>query len=313
VASYFLIESSRQAVEAWSTSRLQFEPKGWQREFRAALRDAVAAISPTGRLYAIYGSPDTSSCDAENILFYNVGLSCFARAAREGLQFERGYGVPPVPQSSGAPMQHYHRYERVSEIGEFGLWQPTAVLASFTDVVFARLDEPTRVAPIWKRIREAVPRTPVAWTSSWLGLHLVLRAPSVFRSSAAALLKPLIDGVVSGLHQHDGSRLDVVSEVLAGQLAVATDEVAALLTRSEGSVLGRRLLIVPRQNGVQWLPGDDACVACSLQVVRASARREVALDAVVLAVEPGSPPISQGPRRTGPALIFDQTGRHHGR
>ena len=164
----FLIETGDNVVEAWSATRLQFEPKGWQREFRAALRDAVAAIPPTGTLRANYCSPDTASVDAENVLFYNVGLSCFARATRNGLQFERGYGLP---RSTTPPMHHYHRYESVASVGEFELWQPTAVLASFTDLAFARADELMQVAPIWARIRRQFgeppwrgPRVPSGYT-----------------------------------------------------------------------------------------------------------------------------------------------------
>ena len=90
---------------------------------------------------------------------------------------------------------------------------------------------------------------------------------------------------------------------------MTADRVATLLTRSEGSVLGKRRLIVPWGNGVQWQPGDDACVACSLAVERRSSRTAPALDGVVLAVEPMPPQPSNERRRSGPSLIFEQSTR----
>ena len=71
------------------------------------------------------------------------------------------------------------------------------------------------------------------------------------------MIKVLVDGVVSALHGHDGSQVALLAERLARRLAVPVDHVARLLTVDAG-VLGRRELLWPYRDFVQWNPADDA-------------------------------------------------------
>jgi hypothetical protein len=83
-------------VEAWTTHRLPFEPRGWLVAFRDELRAALAVLQAgAGEIvHAVYTSPDTARCDTENVLFYNVGSGALAGAARHGLRFERATTYP---------------------------------------------------------------------------------------------------------------------------------------------------------------------------------------------------------------------------
>src|SRR5437763_6942840 len=97
VPDEYLIRASDRRVEAWSTRRLQFEPKGWQVELRAELRRALASLSAeTGFLAAVYASPIRDAGDVENVLFYNVG-SGFGQTTQRGVRFERSFDHPPPP------------------------------------------------------------------------------------------------------------------------------------------------------------------------------------------------------------------------
>ena len=125
----YLVNGSDGVVEAWSTTRLQFEPKGWQREFRAQLRIAIATLASSRQpLAAQYRSPVRDSCDTENILFYNVGTGAFAAASAAGLRFERGFVVPFChAELDGSPL-HYHRYEMGSDpVTYAGAYERTSV------------------------------------------------------------------------------------------------------------------------------------------------------------------------------------------
>ena len=67
----YLVRADHRLVELWSNTRLQFEPKGWQLDMRAELRDALAAMAPCPDkiLHATYGAVDTGEfIDVENVL-----------------------------------------------------------------------------------------------------------------------------------------------------------------------------------------------------------------------------------------------------
>lgn len=96
------------------------------------------------------------------------------------------------------------------------------------------------------------------------GLRLTVSAGSGGSRNVAAIVKPLIDGVVAGLHNHDGSQFVEVASRLAGLLAIDSAQVAELLMTNEDSILGTRRLLWTRANGVQWNPGDDTCVAAQV-------------------------------------------------
>jgi len=124
----YFVNASDGVVEAWSSTRLQFPPRGWQRDFRAILRSAISALRGTELpLNAQYRSAVREHCDTENILFYNVGTSAFAAAAAAGVHFERGYVVSACSVDLCSEPLHYHRYEtRGDANGQFHLWRETS-------------------------------------------------------------------------------------------------------------------------------------------------------------------------------------------
>jgi hypothetical protein len=86
------------------------------------------------------------------------------------------------------------------------------------------------------------------------------------------MIKVLVDGVVSALHRHDGSQLEVLAERLSGRLAVSADHVARLLT-GDAEVLGTRKLLWPYRNFVQWNPADDAIARLRVETMPSSTWR----------------------------------------
>src|SRR5438067_91308 len=132
----YFVRQSGPLVEAWSAHRLPFEPKGWLASFRGDIRARAQALQ-SGKdqvLHAVYASRSTDLCDAENILFYNVGPGCFASAARHGVRFERSHAhpAPPSPRSSLYP--HHHRYAVTRAVETFTCWTPGQIWARWRNV-----------------------------------------------------------------------------------------------------------------------------------------------------------------------------------
>jgi hypothetical protein len=125
------IDDEDRTVEAWSTSRLPFEPKGWLLELRAELRTALKRVrSRDGRvLSALYGSPISGYCDAENILIYNVGASHMAAASVSGLRVERSYRSPDPPADLDGGADHYWRYSHAPTGEPFAAWREERTVA----------------------------------------------------------------------------------------------------------------------------------------------------------------------------------------
>jgi hypothetical protein len=188
----YVVIGSGSLVEAWSTARLQFEPRDWQRQFRAELRGAASVLVANGQPpLADYRSPVLDSGDAENILFYNVGTSVFVAATAAGLRFERGYVVPPCPVGLASAAQHYHRYELAPSSGAFSLWRNEARLASFGPVRLPPLSAATKPSGIWLALREAQAHIDgdAAQVPTTFALRLGLRLPSASAAPTLAAVK----------------------------------------------------------------------------------------------------------------------------
>jgi hypothetical protein len=97
-------------------------------------------------------------------------------------------------------------------------------------------------------------------------LRLTLGIPAEVSSRPANLIKPIFDGVISALHQHDGSDIMELSSRVAADLKRSPDEIHTLLSSSVGAVLGPHPLLHRFGAGVQWNPRDDLCMAGELLI-----------------------------------------------
>ena len=93
--------------------------------------------------------------------------------------------------------------------------------------------------------------------------------------TVAAVVKPLLDGLVSALHAHNGAHHDVLLPRLAhlGQ----PDAIWSLLCSPDAALLGTRRLIRPHGERIAWNPADELCTACSVRVVDRVQRRVTAV------------------------------------
>ncbi len=290
----FYVQSRMQGeaeVEAWSVARLPYVPKGWLGDFRQHLRAAVATLSaePGQVLHAVYVSPDISTVDAENVLFYNVDPGRFAAAARHGIRFERAVAVPPpCPRQLVATPEHYHRYWLAPAAAPFRYWVASEPLlrwrGELPDAAAVK-----RCGSVWHALKRRAPEVlspPPALPR--FGLRVTLTMPPHSTVRAVDAIKPLLDGAVAALHRHDGTAEAEVSRRLAVELGAAPAEVAGLLRADAGAVLGERRVVHLWGKAVQWNPADDRCYANELRVQPGSAPTGFAIDVEVFAITPVS-------------------------
>ena len=263
-------------VDAWSTTRLPFEPTGTMLQMRAGLRDAIAQLSADSHLAlrATYTSPLGGRFDVENVLLYNVGTSAFARSAGSELVVERTAGPTPIPPSPLEGSAHHYAYAITEGDIPWQTWSIVRRLASFESVEVASLAAAARPSSVWLAIRRGSTADLTATdASSAIGLEMGIELPASAPTNLAALAKPLIDGVISAFHAHDDPRtLDLVAERVAAQIGAPAAEIRSLLQQNESAILGSRRLLWPWREGVQWNPADDRCAAFRIRRVDQKAR-----------------------------------------
>lgn len=257
----FVVIDDRDAgrVDAWSTRRLPFEPKGSMVEFRSAIRAGLAALGDgSGRLLCVYSSRSAEMCDAENVLLYNVGVSNFSRIAARSMAFERSYDLPPCPGELAGPARHHHLYLAHPTEGLLH-WRVQTVVSSWQGRLPDRLDD---AGGWWWSTRACSPTTRgVSLQGQRFGLRVRLNPT---RRALVGIIKPMLDGIIAAFHSDDSPE-----SVAVGRIAVRLpqDPVAVeSRLRSGERALGARRLVWAFRNGVQWNPGDDLCVACRLEV-----------------------------------------------
>jgi hypothetical protein len=296
-------------VEAWSSKRLPYKPKGWLASLRAELRGTLPALygGPDHVLAAVYGSPDPAPCDVENVLLYNVGAHALRVVAAHGLRLERSYGCPEPPAPLAGTGRHYVRYCCSPRAAGFQAWTEERVLASWSAVPMPALSEATKPAAVWFALAAAeVEATQALGPQEPFGLRLKLEVPRTERVAPAKIVKPLVDGTISALHCHDGRALAEISRRLVEEIEAPGEKIAARLMDDRYAVLGSRRLLWPRAEGVQWNPADDRCVALGLQIDRGD---RLCLSGRLFAVAPS--PVAQS-RETLTGSAQEREGRRKG-
>lgn len=258
-------------VAAWSVARLPFDPSGWRREFRDALRAPVRALAagPGEVLYAAYTSADRAPVDAENVLLYNLEAGQLAASTGDGLRFERSYRSPQAsPVELNGAAGHRHEYRVVPRAAPFRHWAPTGTLMRW-EAALPTIGALRSCAQVWRALKASAPEAPPESTSAaHFGVRIAVSLPVGATVTAATLVKPLVDGVVAAAHRHDGTDEDEIAARLAAQLGVDTSQISALLRSGAGDVLGARRVVHRFGATVQWSPRDEDCVACELLLTR---------------------------------------------
>ncbi len=183
------------------------------------------------------------------------------------LTFTRSFSVPEPPQPLPGSL-HYHRYAIADVHAGFSYWQTAQKLAQWNNVEVPHLTSAVNPASIWYSFRTSqveVHHIP-ANSLSHFGLKMTIMAPSEKTVNVASLIKPLLDGLIASFHTYNGESIVQVSQNIGKVLGKHPSTIAELLCRPDQAILGNRSLVWVRDNGVQWNPGDDLCLAAELLI-----------------------------------------------
>ncbi len=268
---YVMRHIKGRCAEVWMHRRLPFEPSGHLLTLRRKLRDAVStmAAGPDQLLESQYISTDEGFFDVDNVLLYNVGTGSFAKAARQGIRFlRRTETPPPVPAPSSACWPHFQRYELRSASRPFLNDAHVVAECSFR---LKRLSSDLKPHDIWwaaKNGRWRTTGTP-SLEHRRFGLSVKAEGPPG-NKNAAALVKPLFDGIISAMHVQQGPLDEEGCRAVAEKLGVPVRNVTDGLCDDANAILGERDLLQSYRNFVKWNPGDDACGAGELRLLAGS-------------------------------------------
>jgi hypothetical protein len=160
-----------------------------------------------------------------------------------------------------------YSYRLISADAPLGDWIIRYTLARFTGAELGAFGSDYRLAQTWSAVKNTTVETidrPVAAAQAPFGVFLELEAPAGAAAGVApALLKSLIDGVVSAFQNHlNHETVGDVATRIALAIGEKPAEVVAKLLSDERAVLGsQHQLVYLRANGVQWNPADHLCVA----------------------------------------------------
>lgn len=257
-------DHERRCVQTWSARALAFEGPG-PVQHRTALRAALDTLPSSDFLEAIYRASESGArqADLENILFYNVGCSAFARLGTQSLRFERQAGAlpePPMPLPFAA--RHFVRYG-VDGQGDPG---PEPRLIATSEILSCRRTDMSNPALLWRMFKSNLHR--IDDTDLQGGapfeVRLLLSGPMGRPLNLAAVVKPLMDGFISALHYYEGSQLDEIGSRLADELSMPSNDVRALLVEQTPAVLGAYPVPHLRGQRLQWSPADHQLVAARI-------------------------------------------------
>ncbi len=257
-------------MEAWSSERLKFDNLNSQQlAYRSSLRATLQKMPIRSRtiVHGVYQSADKSKCDAENILFFNVGATAFGISAQHGLSFERIFTKPRIPDKIGTCNDgHFVRYEIRDPAAKWCGWSKpkTGDLANI-EISWDR--DAILLSPSWWWHQLHNTENCTLHALNYAGsfsLSIILEVPAGFMPRPINLIKPLFDGVISAFQCHNGKDLEPCAERLGKQLSVSQNEIASQLIRQDRMVLGKIRLLWLRGKSVQWNPADDRCVCGKL-------------------------------------------------
>jgi hypothetical protein len=280
----YYIETGVSSVTAWSTAPIPFEPKGWLLAFRNDLRSAIGSLPSGGErvLSAAYRSSSYRLADTDNLLVYNIGPAHLASTTRHGLVLRRLYEISrdcPVQLCSPASSQYEYSLVDSESLSIEG--QDAGLLASLSfDLAASALSHPVAV---WYAAKTGhvtlVQRSHVE--KPW-GISIAIHGPPSSSIACSTIVKPLIDGITSTLHCHDGSSIDFVAAHLSKNLRLKDDMLTRLLLEDDTHALfGRTNLLRPYRNNLKWYPKDDYYTYCLIRCLHDRPARGLHIDALV--------------------------------
>ena len=255
-------------VDFWSQRCLPFPKKNEEDDLVSSRKELQQAIKnlPAPEdgmiLHATLQTPHVDErFDLENKLIYNVGTGAFKQATRHGIWIER----QRINTEPSRPYVHQYRFEHPFE---------PATREDLLTFAFElkRLNGRIKPITIWVAAVQALmelemPSSTHIPEEGRFQLSIELTTPTNWSGNLAALMKPLLDGIISALH----STSDVPDEVIFRMEKAAVENAAqlkGLLVAKGPRILGKRDLVQCWGESFRWNPADDRCDWCRILLKR---------------------------------------------
>jgi hypothetical protein len=262
-------ESNFDVVELWSTVRIPFESKGEIKGLRDSLSNSIMRIPiySDSILHASYITDHYEYCDVENVLLYNIGPGTFKNLCQNGLCFEKKIGLIPKNPNFGIKTTHYYRYKATDFDTTFEYWNKGIPLCSWSDFDCITIKNNIKLDHFWYVMKsEEINLMGNPAPNEVFGLDLRIKAPIGAKINMAAVIKPLLDGIVSAFHVHDGSDITFLSKCIAERTGNDYRNIADFLIDPKLAILGRKTLLHRWGETIQWNPADDLFLAVKVIV-----------------------------------------------
>ncbi|MDQ6857488.1 MAG: hypothetical protein M3Z65_00660 [Chloroflexota bacterium] len=198
--------------------------------------------------------------DVENVLLYNVGLSCAAAKGMNGVRFARvDEPIPRPPRAFEA--HHYATYAVVAADTDPPGRARAAALVTWAGAAWPTGGAPT-VGRLWRAIREAKPV--VRRLDLPADAVFAIRADVPVRVNPVHVMKPLLDAIVSAFHTDVRPTTQALLDLVAAQAGLDARRVGEMLRDERFNVIGSRKVVDLYRGGVKWNPADERCVAAEV-------------------------------------------------
>lgn len=262
--NYLIKTTESHTVELWSVKRLSFEPKGWDKEMRNVLKSKISELVPYDNsiFHATYISKKDiySNFDVENILFYNVGESCFKNICRKEIIFERKIQEPPKHNDKNIEID-LPFYSSYKIEGYSSHYSTASNLAKWNAVRLPNMLHKINPYEVWYLMKKGDIETLKSnKDKGFVGLKIKIDGPRNFYNcglNIAKILKPLIDGVVSVFNYYSGFNYKEIASLISNKLFEDSTILEEMILEKTNAVLGGKEYINKRANWLQWNPSDD--------------------------------------------------------
>jgi hypothetical protein len=186
----------------------------------------------------------------------------------------------------------------------FSAWRLGETVAQLGPLSLPAITADLKPDAVWHAVAEGAVEPIDSAEGRRFAVVVDLRGPMSGSFNAAAVVKPLLDGVLSALHVHnEWATAHAPAERLGPRLNRDITEIEELLSDRHRAVLGSRAVVHLRGAGVQWNPADHLCVACELRV--SPSRGGWQLIGAIHLVEPRH---ALDRRSTGRGMAWHRTG-----
>lgn len=258
----YIINQQLNKVEAHSNFRIPFEPKGIQLAMRNELRKKINCLTANDNkiLKATFCSSDDDFYDVENVLIYNIGFSSFRNSTTNGFIIRKDHKATNNPNN----LINTYSYELIDKTN-LEVDNPLKLI-SFT-YTLNNLNTQTKVYEHFLAFKNSKFKTysNTLGVNQNLGIHIKIESNKKI-ANPINLVKPLIDGIVSGLH-YDMNLSEDTKIRLVELFNIPLAKINDLFSDSSLTILGTRKVVSAYRNGVKWNPEDERCVDIRVEPV----------------------------------------------